>query len=191
MQNTAEQEQYYTYDDLLAIDDGNQYELHNGRLFMMAGPLQFHSEISGEIFRQTANYLLGKPCKVFHAPFDVRLSEDTLYQPDVLVVCDQSKLNGKRCNGAPDFIVEVLSDSTSWNDRIMKFNDYLRAGVREYWIVDPKDKTVSAFRLIDTIYAASAYSEADKAPVQVLDGLEIDLSLVFGQTENTAVQIEP
>ncbi|MDR1559594.1 MAG: Uma2 family endonuclease [Clostridiales bacterium] len=179
MINSLLQERYYTYNDLLALNDGNQYELHNGKLFLMAGASQFHQEIAGEIFRQLANALFGKPCRAYHPPFDVRLYEDTVYQPDLLVVCDRSKLNGKCCNGAPDFIVEVLSDSTSGIDKTMKFNDYLESGVREYWIVDPKDKTVTAFRLIDKIYEASSYAENDKAPVQVLDGIEIDLSLVF------------
>jgi len=174
-------EQYCTYEEWLELEDGNRYELHNGRLFMMAGPSQQHAEISTEMSRQIANFLIDKPCRVYHAPFDVRLYEygDTVYQPDLLVVCDSSKLDGKRCIGAPDFIVEVLSDSTSGIDKVAKFNDYLRSGVREYWIVDPKDKTVTAFRLMDEIYSANVYSNSNIAPVQVLPGCEIDLSLVF------------
>ena len=179
MENIVKQDKYYTYKDFVALNDGNQYELHNGKLFMMSGPLQKHSDISGEVFRQIANYLIDKPCNVNHAPFDVRLFEDTVYQPDVLVVCDQSKLDGKCCNGAPDFILEVLSDSTRVNDIVTKFNDYLKAGVREYWIIDPVSNILTAFRLIDKIYSANVYSENDIAPIQVLDGLEIDLVLVF------------
>ena len=182
-----ENEKYYTYEDYIALDDGNQYELHEGKLFMMAGPSQFHAEISIEIGRQLGNFLVNKKCRVYHAPFDVRLWKHghTVYQPDVFVVCNPSKLNGKCCVGAPDFIVEVLSDSTNLNDKITKFKDYLKAGVKEYWIVDPNDKTVTAFRLIDQIYAASIYSDNDLAPVQVIDGFQIDLSLVFRYAPNS------
>ena len=181
MSGAAKAKQYYTYEEWLELEDGNRYELHNGKLFMMAGPSQQHAEISTEMSRQIANFLIDKPCRVYHAPFDVRIYEDgdTVYQPDLLVICDSSKLDGKRCIGAPDFILEVLSDSTSENDKVTKFNDYLQSGVREYWIVDPKDKTVTAFRLMDKIYATSVYSNTDIAPIQVLPGCEIDLPLVF------------
>ena len=179
--NTNQDDSYCTFEDYAALDDGNRYELHNGKLYMMSGPSQFHAEISLAIASQLFNYLIDKPCRVYHAPFDVRLweNEDTVYQPDVLVVCDLSKLNGKLCTGAPDFIVEVLSPSTKLNDKTIKFNHYREAGVKEYWIVDPDDKTVMALRLIDKVYAIQIYTENDKAPVQALEGFQIDLSLVF------------
>jgi len=179
-------EQYYTYEDWLAIDDGRRYELINGILYMMASPSDIHQEISFEISRQIGNFLVGKPCRIYPAPFDVRLHKDgdTVFQPDILVVCDHSKISKNGCNGAPELIIEVLSPSTSRYDRFTKFYEYLRAGVPEYWIVDPNDKTVSAYRLIDKKYTADIYSDTDMAPVQVLPGCEIELSLVFREENN-------
>jgi len=179
--NINQDDKYYTYEDYVALDDGKQYELHNGKLYMMSAPSQYHAEISLAIASQLYNFLIDKPCRVYHAPFNVKLweNEDTVYQPDVLVVCDLSKLNGKLCTGAPDFIVEVLSPSTKLNDKTTKLNHYRDAGVKEYWIVDPDDKTVMALRLIDKLYVINVYAKNDKAPIQSLGGFQIDLSLVF------------
>ena len=174
-------DKYYTFEEYLALDGENRYELHNGRIYMMAGVSRYHTQATVAITSLLFNYLQGKTCEVFHSPYDVRLweGEDTAYEPDVFVVCDPSKLKDKYCEGAPDFIVEVLSPATSLNDKITKFNDYLKAGVKEYWIIDTVDKTVAAHRLIDKQYNVQYYSETDKAPIQILDGFQIDLSLVF------------
>ena len=179
--NIAQQDKYYTYEEYEALDDGNRYELHNGRLFMMAGVTRAHGIASGEIYGQLYDHLKGKTCEVHHSAYEVRLweDEDTAYEPDVFVVCDPTKLKDKYCEGAPDFIAEVLSPSTSFNDKIIKFNDYRETGVKEYWIVDTVDKTVAAHRLIGKQYNTQYYSAKDKAPIQVLDGFLIDLSLVF------------
>ena len=181
MNGAVKQEDYYTYEDWLAIDDGNRYELIDGTLYMMSSPSDRHQLVSGEIFRQLANFLLGKSCRVFPAPFDVRLfnEEDTVVMPDIIVVCDPSKTSKSGCKGAPDLAIEILSPSTTRRDNYTKFKKYLRAGVKEYWIVDAEDKTVMAYRLIEDKYAASAYTDPDMAPVQILPGCEIDLSLVF------------
>jgi segregation and condensation protein B len=144
MESAVRKQEYYTYADYLTWDDKVRYELIDGMPYMMASPSQKHQEISGELFRQLGNFLLGKPCKPFHAPFDVRLnankSDDTVVQPDLLVVCDHSKLDGKSVNGAPDFIIEILSPSTMSYDLIIKLNKYMRSGVREYWVVDPESR---------------------------------------------------
>ena len=173
---------YYTFEEFMELqDDGNCYELHNGRLYMMSGVSNAHTIATGELITQLTISQRGKKCQVRHAPYDVRLweNEDTAYEPDVFVVCDPSKLKDKYCEGAPDFIAEVLSPSNSSNDLVRKFKDYREAGVKEYWIVDTEKKLVMAHRLIDKIYATEVYEASDKAPVQVLDGFEIELSYVF------------
>ena len=135
-------EQYYTYEEWLKIDDGNRYELLNGTLYMMASPTPQHQAVSGEIFRQITNFLVGKPCRIYAAPFDIRIhrGKDTVFVPDISVICDSSKINKRGCEGAPDLIVEILPPSTSRFDRFTKFHEYRRAGVQEYWIVDPDEK---------------------------------------------------
>jgi Uma2 family endonuclease len=179
------QEQYCTYEEWLAADDNIRSELLNGVISMMAPPSRRHQEVLGELFRQIANYLEGKPCKAYPAPFGVRLDaeKDTVFLPDIAVICDLAKLDGQGCTGSPDFIAEILSPSTSRYDRFTKFNEYLRAGVREYWILDPDDKTLTAHRLNDGTYVTAVYDDADWVAVQELPGCEINLSLVFQETK--------
>jgi len=190
----------YTYADYCKWDDHFRCELIRGVIYvdgqpfdgqppiaaMMApAPLWGHQKISGELYRQLANFLKGKPCKIFHPPFDVRLNvdseDDTTVQPDLVVICDQSKLSGTGCKGVPDMVIEVLSPSTARQDRVVKFNLYGQAGVREYWIVDPDSKTVQICILEDGRYFATAFSDTGTAPVRVLPGCEIDLHEVFAE----------
>ena len=179
------EEKLYTYADYCAWDDDARYELIDGIAYAMApGPSLGHQSIIGKIHLQIGQFLRGKPCKVFLSPFDVRLNgdgddDDTVVQPDIVVVCDSSKLDKKGCNGAPDLAVEVLSPSSTKHDRVLKFHAYQRAGVREYWIVDPDSKTVSVHILEDGRYVSSAYADTDTAPVHVLDGCTINLTEVF------------
>ena len=173
----------YTYKDYLNSDDDIRYELIDGVIYMMSSPSQAHQDISGELYGRLWNFLRGKPCKVYHAPFDVLLNadttDDTVLQPDLLVVCDMAKLDGKSCVGAPDMVIEILSPSTSKKDRIIKLNRYLQAGVREFWIVDPDDKGVTVYILKNGEYIVRAYEDTDIAPVHVLDGCRINLPEVF------------
>jgi Uma2 family endonuclease len=174
----------YTYSDYCSWDDGERWELIDGIAYAMApGPGQLHQEASGDLFGQLWSFLKGKPCKVFSAPFDVRLNakdeDDIVVQPDILVICDSSKLDGKSCVGAPDLIVEILSPSSARHDKIIKLETYRRAGVREYWIVEPETKTVQICVLRDGLYFVKGYTDADIAPVGVLPGCEINLQEVF------------
>ena len=110
----------------------------------------------------------------------LRTDEDTVFAPDISIVCDKTKLaDGKACNGAPDMIVEILSPSTAGRDKLEKFNKYLQAGVREYWIVDPEHKMVNIHLLEDGKYVTTAFGETDNMPVSVLDGCVISLPAVF------------
>lgn len=176
----------YTYTDYMSWNDGNRYELIDGVIYMMTpAPSWEHQSISGELYKQLAVFLTGKNCKVFSSPFDVRLNadsgDDNVIQPDIVVICDRSKLAGTGYNGVPDMVIEILSPSTENRDKTLKYDKYLQAGVREYWIVDPDGKTVSVNVLENGKYATSVYTEEDIAPVHVLEGCLINMGEVFGE----------
>lgn len=183
------QEKHYTYADLLDWPEDERVELIDGVIYRMNTPSRRHQKISGELFAQLHNYLKGKTCEVYSAPFGVRLFEkkgdspydvDTVVVPDIMVVCDLEKLDDDGCFGAPDLIIEILSPSTRQRDRLIKFNLYQRAGVQEYWIVDPGEKTVIVMTLDDGQYhAPAAYSSHSAVPVGVLEDCQIDLGPVF------------
>ena len=122
-------------------------EVFDGIVYDMASPSQIHQALSMELSNILYNYMKSKKksCQVFSAPFDVKLSDQplTIVQPDIMVICNKDKLDGKRCNGAPDFIIEIVSPGNPSDDYIRKLYYYKNAGVREYWIVDPRRKTVT------------------------------------------------
>ncbi len=182
-------EKRYTFGDILNGDESERVELIDGELYMMAPPTRAHQRALGELFNQLKNHLKDKPCQVYPAPFGVRLFEtagdrpedsDTMVEPDVSVICDPDKLDELGCRGAPDFIAEVLSPSTQGYDRVKKYDLYLRAGVREYWIVDTKSRTVSVHVLEDGQYGSpQVYVAGDAVPVAALGGLVIDTGELF------------
>jgi Uma2 family endonuclease len=159
---------------------------------MSPAPRPLHQEIiinlGGEL-----RHLIKKnrgACKVFPAPFDVRLPKsgetddsriDTVVQPDLCIVCDLSKIDDRGCLGAPDFVAEVQSPSTSKYDLTEKFNLYEASGVREYWVVFPM-AGIQAFLLQpDGKYGAGTTYEAGKIPVHILGGLEIEVAEIVGE----------
>lgn len=175
--------EHHTYGDYLHWPDDVRYELIDGDAYLMA-PAQTldHQDVAGEIFRQLANCLVGKPCRAFIAPVDVRLPKgdeaderiDTVVQPDVLVVCDESKLDRRGVRGAPDLVVEVLSPSTASHDQLLKRGVYERAGVTEYWLVHPTDRVISVYRLTGSEYGKPAiYEMKGSTPVGVLADVSI------------------
>ena len=175
----------YTYADYCTWGDDERWEVLDGVPYAMASPSRRHQEISGQFNRLIGNFLVGNPCEVFAAPFDVRLNidsgDDTVVQPDILVVCDLSKLDEKCCIDAPDLVVEIVSPSTAYLDRVIKFKRYLQAGVREYWIVDPDSRSVSVNILKNGEYVAAAYGSEDAVPVHVLKGCIINLPEIFAE----------
>ena len=189
MSLAAQEPRRYTYGDLMKWDDGKRYELYDGVPVAMASPSDVHQIISMELSRQFSNFLAGKKCRVFASPFDVRLFDtdddrpedaDYVLQPDLMVVCDKSKVDRHGIHGAPDLVIEILSPSTRANDRLRKFNLYEQAGVREYWIVDPDMKALLVHTLEDGRYhAADVYTAGSTVPVGVLEGCDIDLSTAF------------
>lgn len=130
-----------------ALPEDVRVEVFDGVVYDMASPSQDHQTISMELSTILNTYLKNKkgPCRVFHAPFDVKLSDTplTIVQPDLMIVCDKNKLDGKRCNGAPDFIIEIVSPGSPADDYVRKLYYYKNASVREYWIVDSRRKTVT------------------------------------------------
>jgi Uma2 family endonuclease len=182
----------YTYADYLTWIDDIRRELINGIIHLVSGPMRRHASVSDKIDFQIRKFIEKKKgkCEVYHAPFDVRLplygsnDDDKIFdvvQPDICVICDLSKLDDRGCIGAPDLIVEVLSPSTMRMDWNRKFGLYEKAGVREYWIVDPKGKTANVFILQPdgTYDIGTVYDDTQKAPVHIFEGLEINLKKLF------------
>lgn len=175
----------YTYKDYALWPDSPRYELINGQAIEMVAPSQYHQGMLMELGRQFANFLKGKKCKVFLAPFDVRLNystgDDTVVQPDLVVICDSAKLNGKHCLGAPDLALEIVSPSSVRNDTVVKFELYKEAKVKEFWIVEPLNRLLSVHLLSAGEYKTFYYSGTDVVPVGVLEGCEIELEDVFAE----------
>ena len=174
----------YTLDDYYALPDDKRAELIDGVIYDMTAPLVIHQCIIGEIFTQLKNYVRQNrgSCIPMMSPIDVRLDRDdkTMVQPDVLVLCNREQIDLRRLEGAPDFIVEVLSPSTKKKDALIKFHKYADAGVREYWMVDPDKKRIMAYRFLNDDFCPSIYSFADKVPVAVFDGnCQIDFAEIY------------
>jgi len=181
-----------TFADFLAWEKDERIEIIDGEAVMLTAPSRLHQKISGEIFRQLANYLEGKECEVYSAPFAVRLFEqngdapedvDMMVEPDISVVCDKNKLDKYGCKGAPDMVIEILSPSSLRHDRLVKLNLYQRAGVREYWIVDTENRAVQVFLLDGNglLHIHEEYGWNDVAKVNVLDGCFVELRKVFSE----------
>ncbi len=177
----------YTYADLQRIDDDNRYEIINGNLYLMSAPTVTHQMIAGAIHAQLYNFLLGKTCKVFIPPIDVALSKNkednkikNIVQPDVLVVCDPNKIEKKKIFGAPDFIVEVLSNDRR-HDMLYKFNLYQNWGVKEYWMIDPEEGIIMPYILNENGFyeRTKFYDFREEIPVKVLDGCKICLKQLY------------
>ena len=171
-------EHLYTIDDIYALPDGQRAELIDGKIYDMAPPSPLHQELVLELSATLRNYIRkkGGSCKVYPAPFAVFLNEDdkNYVEPDIAVICDQNKLTEKGCNGAPDWIIEIVSPSSRRMDYYIKLFKYRTAGVREYWIVD-SDKnriTVYNFESEDTI----EYSFSDIVASGIYPELSIDFN---------------
>ena len=180
-------EKIYTYADYAEweLEEGERYELLDGVPHMMAVPSIRHQSASVELVYQLRHFLKSKHCELFHAPFDVCLfglgdQDRNVVQPDILVVCDKKKLeDGKRCNDAPELVIEILSPSTMYHDLFRKLGKYLQAGVREIWMVDPVMKKVYVHLLENNKDDSKEYSKTDIVPVTVLEGCMINLNDVF------------
>jgi Uma2 family endonuclease len=179
----------FTYADYKEweLDEGERYELIDGEAFAMSAPSTRHQAILTELLSQFHVYLRGKPCRVFPAPCDVRLfyeedeSDDTVVQPDIMVICDKDKIGDEGCRGAPDLVIEILSPSNTAIEMEKKFILYQEAGVREYWIVDSKNNILKVHCFRDGAILTNTYKSADTVPVAILPGFSIALEQVFAE----------
>jgi Uma2 family endonuclease len=176
----------FTYDDYLQWADDDRWELVGGVPFNMSpAPGRRHQEVVGELYRQLADALLGQSCRVYVAPFDLRLPASPaeadativdVVQPDLLVVCDAAKLDERGCRGAPDLIIEVISPRSAARDLVTKRDLYARHGVPEYWVVHPTDGILTLHRRpAEGRYMETSVEEATgHRAIGVLPGVVID-----------------
>lgn len=172
-------ERIYTTEDIYNLPEGTRAELIDGRIYYMAPPSRQHQRISGELFRKIADYIDSHngSCEIYLAPFAVFLNKDdtNYFEPDISVICEPSKLDDRGCNGAPDWIIEVVSSGNPMNDYILKLYKYQEAGVREYWIVDPRNQTVTVYDFENQIFA-QRFTFSDTINVGIYEDFFIDFS---------------
>jgi len=181
---TIVEKRKYTYEDYLKTPDDVRYELIEGELIMTPSPVTRHQRISillaSEILRYVLDNNLGE---VFAAPYDVVLSNENVSQPDILFISKDRVdiITEKNVQGAPDLIIEILSESTAYRDAIQKKRLYARFGVKEYWIVAPDDKLVEVYYLKDKgeYQLLKTYLENDIIESQIIRGLKIELNRLF------------
>lgn len=183
---------HYSYADYLRWQFDRFVELLRGKIVPMAAPNEFHQRISWRLSMAIGMYLMDKPCQAYAAPFDVRLFDRkkseradadiyTVLQPDLCVVCDLSKLDTRGCLGAPDLVVEILSESNYAREMDVKYSLYEEAGVKEYWIISPKDQTALVYVLNDAgeFVGLKPVSNEGILRSRLFPGLEIVLGTVF------------
>lgn len=172
-------EKNYTIDDIYALPDGQRAELIDGHIYMMAPPNTTHQNLVSEFTITIGNYIRsnGGNCKVFPAPFAVFLNKDdqNYVEPDISVICDKDKLDDKGCNGAPDWIIEIVSPSSTRMDYAVKLFKYRTAGVREYWIVNPLKKAVQTY-VFEGEEDSNLFSFDDEISVHIFENLKIRVS---------------
>ena len=183
----------YTYADYLKWTFEERLELIKGKLFKISpAPNRMHQKLSLEIARELSNYLKGKPCEVYVAPFDVRLPRRsradkdiiTVVQPDICVVCDPAKLDDRGCLGAPDIVVEILSPGNNKKELQNKYEIYEESGVKEYWIVVPQEKTFLKYVLTEEgqFQASRLLTVGDEVATPILPGFVLQLTDLFETT---------
>ena len=192
MEITLDLNRQYTYADYLTWIDDVRRELIEGFVKLLPAPRSIHVEVSHSISWHLETIIRNNKCrcKVYPAPFDVRLPKNgetdhdkiyTVVQPDISVICDLAKVDENGCCGAPDMIVEVLSPSTHKRDMNEKYTLYEKSGVREYWVVFPKDKCIQTFILQENgkYHDGTLYETKGKVPVHIFDGYMIDMEDIF------------
>ena len=181
---------YHTYADYLTWSRSYGDELINGTAYVREPPAPswLHQEVVVELCRQIANALEGKTCRVCIAPLDVRLPKstegddqvDTVVQPDVLIISDLKKVDARGIRGAPDWVAEVLSPSTASHNRTVKLSAYERAGVREVWLIDPVDRTLTIYQLEAGSYGCTITLELKgQTQLTAVPGVTIDWARVL------------
>lgn len=184
----------YSYADYLTWQMDEMVEIIKGKVFKAAAasPKRIHQEVALKIARKFGDFLDKKPCKIFHAPFDVRLpakskrNEDifTVVQPDICVVCDRSKLDEAGCLGAPDLIIEILSPGNNRKELKHKYEVYEESEVQEYWVIHPSEQTLLIYTLTMGKYIPSKlFTSGDIVSSACIDGFSLDLDDVFSDLD--------
>lgn len=177
----------FSFADYLAWPEGERWQLLDGHAYAMATPSTVHQRVVFELGRQIGNQLQGKPCQGFSAPMGLRLplgdeADDeirTVFEPDLLVVCDASKIDARGVRGAPDFIIEVLSPSTAAFDLVDKRQRYERGGVGELWLIDPVSSVLTVYRREGEQFAAADIRVGQgRLSVQSVPGLVLELDFL-------------
>ena len=174
------QKEEYTENDYYNLPEDVRAEIINGRIYYQAAPSRIHQKLLSELHALIHSYIKakGRKCQVYPAPFAVKLKSDkrNIVEPDISVICDPKKLTDKGCCGAPDWIIEIVSSSSSSHDYIRKLNLYAESGVREYWIVNPMNQTVFVYYLEEAGFQAASYHFSDEVRVNIYE----DFQIVFG-----------
>ncbi|MCD7957726.1 MAG: Uma2 family endonuclease [Lachnospiraceae bacterium] len=173
------QEKLYTVDDIEALPEGQRAELIDGVIYDMPAPSPTHQFIISGLHDQISAHIASNKgkCRLLLSPFAVFLNKDdyNYVEPDLSVVCDPSKISGRGCEGAPDWVIEIVSPSSRSRDYFKKMFKYSTAGVREYWIIDPEKDTVTVYDFKGE--SGGSYTMSDIVPVGIYDGnLQIDFS---------------
>jgi Uma2 family endonuclease len=169
------------------LKPGERYELIDGAAYAMSAPNTEHQLIVSMLTGEFGTFFKGKKCKPIVSPFDVRLfyeedeSDDTVVQPDLVVVCDPAKLGTEGCRGAPDLVVEILSPSNTAIEMLRKRNLYRDAGVREYWVIAPEDRLAEIYSFANGQCVLTTLKSGDTLGSEAFPGLAIPLDAVFGQ----------
>lgn len=177
----------YTYADYLTWQFQERVELIKGMINKMSpAPSRKHQQVSSNIHGIFHHAIKGKSCHLFHAPFDVRLpipmknKDTTVVQPDICIICDESKLDDKGCNGAPDLIVEIISAGNAKHDADTKFKLYEEAGVKEYWMVYPEEKNIFLYYLSNQQYIGTKpFTEGEILQSKTFPDLKIPVDDIF------------
>lgn len=169
----------YTINDIYALPEGKRADLIDGQIYERTPPTRIHQKLISELTQFIGHYIKsnGENCDIYPAPFAVFLSSDgkNYVEPDISVICDKDKLTDQGCNGAPDWVIEIVSPSTSSLDYGTKLFKYRLAGVREYWIINPLKKTVSVYGF-EYNTKTNLYNFEDTIPVCIYENLTIQIS---------------
>ncbi len=179
----------YTYADYLKWQFAERLELFKGKIFKMSpAPNRMHQGVLGALHLKIAEKFKSKICKIYLAPFDVRLVKTkqkdekviTVVQPDICIICDEDKLDDRGCNGAPELVIEILSPGNSKKEMDIKFDLYEENGVKEYWIVVPTEKTIFIYTLQNEKYIGlKPITEDGKIKSPLFIELNFDASEIF------------
>ena len=181
MPPTPAPERKSSWEDYRSWNDGKRWEVIDGEVFAMTpAPSLRHQWVSHELSRTLGNHFKKSPCDVFHAPTDVKLADDTVVQPDLVVVCDRKQQRGSHIEGAPKLVIEILSPSSVIHDRMRKMELYARQGVKEFWIVTPFPSLIEVYVLEGGRYAhAAAHAPGDTLRSPTFPDLSIAMDEIF------------